>query len=217
MFSNTGHIIGAIEVFRDNTENYKGMKKLESLKESALNDTLTGIGNRRFFEKQIKLAFDQTARHNIPFGLLLIDLDSFDIFVEKYGQTFSNNILKTVAKTLEENVRIYDVICRWEGEKFIAIIKHVDEELFRVLAEKLRMLIENSFPNFNGQMLVITASIGASYIESGDSEATLLRRANKHLNMAKLEGGNMVVYDRSDSSADNENENESGQEHEYSS
>jgi diguanylate cyclase (GGDEF)-like protein/PAS domain S-box-containing protein len=134
----TGKIIGALEVFKDNTTKLEYIHRIEELKKEALTDACTKIPNRRFLDMKLSSAFNELKRFNVSFGVLLIDLDDFKRINDTYGHDIGDQVLAAVAGTLSSNCRSTDLVGRWGGEEFLAVVTHVDAESLEKLAEKFR-------------------------------------------------------------------------------
>ncbi len=190
-----GQVIGAVEIFSDNTPRITLKQKVEELQKMALLDPLTGLGNRRYAELTVHTKLDEMHRYDSRFGVLFLDIDFFKKVNDTYGHETGDKVLQIVAKTLQNGVRSSDTVGRWGGEEFIAFISHMDGWALSGLANKLRRLVEKS--NFyEGQALInVTVSIGATVSKMEDTVEDLVRRADQLMYKAKLSGRNRVVTD----------------------
>ena len=193
LFDADGRIIGATEIFNDNSSARHMQFENEHLKKLALLDKLTEIGNRRFAEAQIDTNLSEASRHAWPFGLLFLDIDRFKNVNDTHGHAAGDQVLQMVAKVLAGAIRSYDMVCRWGGEEFVAIVKHVDASLLGGVAEKLRMLVENSSIDTGTQLVRVTMSIGGTIMRQGDTRDALIRRADGLMYEGKARGRNTVV------------------------
>jgi diguanylate cyclase (GGDEF)-like protein/PAS domain S-box-containing protein len=190
-----GQVIGAIEIFSDNSPRITLEQKVEELQKLALLDPLTELGNRRYAELTIHTKLDEMRRYDWRFGVLFIDIDNFKKINDTYGHETGDKVLQMVAKTLQNGVRASDTVIRWGGEEFIAVIAHVDEGALSPLANKLRALVEQSH-FFVGQGLInVTVSIGATISKQNDIAEDLIDRADKLMYNGKQSGRNCVVMD----------------------
>lgn len=190
-----GEIIGAIEIFRDTSVLMFDRVLLEELKRMALLDSLTEIANRRYLEMKLKAALSEFMRHDIKVGVIFADIDHFKEINDHHGHGTGDDMLRMVARTLTGNIRINDMAGRWGGEEFVIIFTHIETEGLKILAEKLRMLVENSFILANGARVQVTISMGASMARQDDTEASLLKRTDELLYSAKRAGRNRVVME----------------------
>jgi diguanylate cyclase (GGDEF)-like protein/PAS domain S-box-containing protein len=190
-----GRVIGAVEIFSDNTPKITLEQKVGELQKLTLLDALTEVGNRRYAELILRSRLDEMRRYGWRFGLLFIDIDNFKDVNDTYGHGTGDKVLRMVAKTLQNAVRSSDVVSRWGGEEFIAVIGHADKQVLSLLSNKLRVLVEQS-NFFDGRELInVTISIGSTVSTMEDTPETLLRRADKLMYDAKLSGRNCVVMD----------------------
>ncbi|HPD98424.1 MAG TPA: GGDEF domain-containing protein [Synergistales bacterium] len=188
-----GEVVGAVELFTDLREKEAVRIRLAELEKLAMIDNLTQIPNRRFMEKEILGRIAEKDRLAVPFGVLFMDIDHFKKFNDTYGHDTGDEVLKFVARTLADNSRPFDVCGRWGGEEFVGVIRNADpDELVRV-AERFRMLIENSYLANNGEKLCVTISIGATSHIDGESSESLLKRADSLLYKSKESGRNRVT------------------------
>jgi diguanylate cyclase (GGDEF)-like protein len=157
-----------------------------------LNDELTGVGNRRFGKMQLEACFNQFSRYNWKFGVLFIDIDHFRNFNDQFGHGAGDVVLKAIAKTISSNIRSFDSVSRWGGEEFVTIAINVGEKELKKIAEKLRVLIRESYINLIGARVQVTVSIGATLSRSGDTPDSLINRADKLLHQSKQDGRDKV-------------------------
>ena len=190
-----GAIVGAVEIFSDISVKDRLTQRLEELRKMALLDPLTGMGNRRFVETGLNSRLNELQRYSWKFGLLFIDIDHFKKVNDSYGHETGDLVLKMVAGTLVHNARSFDLIGRWGGEEFVAIIVNVTgEELFRI-AQKYLVLVRESSLLAGKDRISVTISIGATLARPDDSPETLLKRADQLMYQSKLSGRNCVTME----------------------
>ena len=193
LFDEHGTLIGAVELFSNcskqkNTEIlFKEMEKL------ALIDTLTQIPNRRFLEKQLLAAFDEIKRFHIPSGFIFVDIDNFKTINDTYGHTIGDRVLKFVAATLQNITRTFDTAARWGGDEFALIIHNITTNSLSEIANRIRILIENSFLIHDFNHIGVTISAGATMIQEDDTIESLISRADKLLYTSKNSGKNLLT------------------------
>lgn len=166
----------------------------EQLYQQSVRDTLTGLYNRRYLESQLDLLINHAKRYNEPLCLLIVDVDYFKAFNDRYGHLAGDSCLIEVAKQLEQGLqRSADFVARYGGEEFVVVLPYTDSGGGRKVAEHLRLRISNSPINYHGQELHMTASIGFSVVQNNeDSAMSLLLAADKALYQAKAAGRNCV-------------------------
>lgn len=187
-----GQIIGAVEVFNDNTINSDLFKEIEDLKILASMDQLTDLPNRRYVDAFIKSKHAEFSALEIPYGVMFMDIDHFKSVNDDYGHDAGDKVLQMVAKTFRSTIRSNDIVGRWGGEEFVAVFQGVTQETLNTLAEKMRMLVERSSIRENEFILKVTVSIGATLVNPEDSIETILARADKLMYEAKDKGRNQV-------------------------
>ena len=187
-----GQVIGAVEVFSDNSSKVAIMQRIEELQKIALFDPLTELGNRRHAEMNLTVRFDEMHRYGWAFGILFIDIDRFKAVNDAYGHNIGDEVLKMVAKKLLNNVRSFDMVNRWGGEEFIAIIVNIQEDQLYDIANKLRLLVEQSSLSVGSDIIRVTISIGATLARANEEGDTLLKRADQLMYHSKTAGRNRV-------------------------
>ena len=195
ILSEDGTVIGAIEVFRDDSSRnslLNKLKEMEVMAEKALYDPLTELFNRRYISADIERRLDEMKRYNWCFGILFIDIDHFKEVNDTRGHDVGDKVLKMVAGTLQRNARPFDIIGRWGGEEFIGVIVNVDRKNLEEIAERLRSLIESSGFVRDGGTIRVTVSVGAVLAEKGDSVDSVIKRADMLMYKSKKEGRNRV-------------------------
>ncbi len=189
-----GAIIAAVEVFQDNTQSLALNRRVTELEQIALLDPLTGLANRRYIESHLKTCLDEWTRYYWPFGVLMLDLDHFKNINDTHGHATGDEVLKMVSRVLFSNLRSFDLAGRWGGEEFVVICLNVDRAQLLDLAERLRVLVqESSVPHAGG--VRVTTSIGAASPRPGDSVQSILARADAMLYESKKAGRNRVTID----------------------
>lgn len=188
-----GKIVGAVEIFSDNSQLFSSRNRVRKLEETANLDPLTAINNRRRMESRLQYALAEFRRHRVPFGVLFLDIDYFKRINDAYGHEIGDKALQMVAKTLQKNVRTEDVVARWGGEEFIILLSNVDLDGLRAVAEKLCAIVKTSAFRVDSHLLQVTVSIGGALIQPGEDTASLLRRADQHLYRSKQTGRDRVT------------------------
>ena len=190
----TGRIIGAAELFSDISNARVSEMKLKELEEMALLDNLTKIANRNYIEKDIASSFEQRKRFGgAAFGILFMDIDHFKKFNDTYGHDVGDHVLKYVARTLSQNWRPFDVVGRWGGEEFIAIIRNMTRQQLEAMGNRLRILVESSYIQSGNEKLRVSMSIGATLVRDDDDREALLKRADTLLYESKKAGRNCLT------------------------
>ena len=127
-------------------------------------------------------------RHN-AMSLILLDIDFFKNVNDNFGHNIGDQVLIKVAHSLLKILRNIDIVCRWGGEEFIALLPTANLETAAMLAEKLRVNMSDLDIEFVGN---ISASFGVSQVKEGDMMEDAVNRADKALYLAKDSGRNCV-------------------------
>lgn len=186
-------IIGAVEVFVDDSEKATLVSNLEKLKILAMVDELTKLPNRRYVESRLKTLLQEYRSLNIPFGVAFLDIDHFKAFNDTYGHETGDIVLQMVAKTYLSAVRKGDLVGRWGGEEFTAVFPGIDMDGLQAVTEKIRMLVERSIIREKGQELAVTVSIGGTLARPDDTAEGLIKRADHLMYKSKGGGRNRVT------------------------
>jgi diguanylate cyclase (GGDEF)-like protein len=121
-------------------------KELEAvnsqLHELSITDALTGVKNRRAFDKRVQHEFALAVRHNLPLSLMMLDADHFKSFNDTFGHAEGDIMLRQMATTIQSNVRETDMVARYGGEEFAVILPNTGLEDTRVLAERICRAVE---------------------------------------------------------------------------
>ncbi len=156
----------------------------------ARNDALTGVMNRLAADEQLQHEFLRMKRSGQAYSALLFDIDHFKQVNDTYGHETGDQVLKTVAALMKNNVRMTDFVFRYGGEEFLVLLPSTGLEGAQVIAEKIRLALEShSF----GSWLKITISLGVSMARPEDAtDHELIRRADVALYAAINGGRNQV-------------------------
>jgi len=185
-----GRILGAVEVFSDNSARATLREEIESLKRQALFDPLTEVGNRRYVDIALTSRHDEFLRYGWAYGLLMFDVDHFKSVNDRFGHDTGDRVLRMVAQTLAKNVRSFDVVGRWGGEEFVVVMERLDAEELKRRGETLRRLVEASAISVEGAPLAVTTSVGGTIAGPDESPEEVLRRADEFLYRSKTSGRN---------------------------
>ena len=165
--------------------------ELEKLVET---DPLTGLYNRRYFDKRLKQEFIRCRRYNYPLSIALIDLDHFKEINDTYGHDIGDSVLKSFATLLTTQVRSTDSICRIGGEEFVLIMEHIHQEEAVAYAKRVHNKICGAPYVCEKTQIALTCSIGVAALSSEvRDEIHLLKCADSALYQAKNNGRNMVL------------------------
>jgi diguanylate cyclase (GGDEF)-like protein len=164
----------------------------------AVSDDLTGIPNRREFERALASEWERGIRQQSPLALILLDLDHFKDLNDTRGHPAGDECLRRIGAALFETIRgSGDIAARYGGEEFALLLPATDAANAAVAAERLRQIIERMHIESDGPDRVITASFGiAAVIPARETDpSTLVARADRALYVAKRSGRNCVRID----------------------
>lgn len=166
----------------------------EKLQLMAMTDELTEVYNRRYFIIKGTEELYRAKRYQLPFALLMLDVDYFKRINDNYGHDMGDNVLKHLTILLQENLRNTDILGRLGGEEFGILLPNTDSDQAIILADRLRQIIEENPLKIKEQLFPLTVSIGLSSFASDISNLDeLLKRADLALYQAKEKGRNCVV------------------------
>jgi two-component system, cell cycle response regulator len=158
-------------------------------------DGLTGLWTRRHVEERLDNLCSASRRHGFPVSVLVIDLDHFKSINDKHGHGGGDEVLKTAAASIRAHMRGEDVVGRWGGEEFVAVVPYIGAAGARTVAERIRAAIESGSALLeDGTKVQVTASIGLC-TRAGEvaHPAELFETADRALYNAKNSGRNQVA------------------------
>ncbi|WP_300523341.1 sensor domain-containing diguanylate cyclase [Aminiphilus sp.] len=191
-----GVVMGAVEVFSDNSEKLTAMEMAALFHDMSLTDDLTHVGNRRLSEISLLAKLDEMQEKGWLFGAALLGMDNLEAVNDRYGPGSGDLMLQVTARTVKGSLRSFDFIGRWGGGEFLLLFSNVrtEEDLLR-LAERCRVLVQAShFLSPGGEWVYPTACLGATLSLPGDTMEPLTERLFRALTTAKKTAGrNSVV------------------------
>lgn len=161
------------------------------LRELAVVDELTGLRNRRYFDRTLQYEVDRMRRYDRALSVVLLDVDHFKSVNDRFGHLVGDEVLKVVARCLERNVRKADLAARYGGEEFALVLPETALAGALHVAERVRESLEQ----LDVDGLKVTASLGVATVEKswpGDLPG-IVRAADQALYQAKRTGRNRVV------------------------
>lgn len=166
----------------------------ETLRESSLQDVMTGLHNRRFLEEYVETLVATAKRRHTVLAILLLDLDYFKMVNDTHGHDAGDAVLKGVAELLKQNVRASDLVIRFGGEEFLILLPDTNGEMAVKVAEKIRLAVEQYKFRIAGGELKKTISVGVGlFPEDSETFWQTLKYADVALYRAKETGRNRVL------------------------
>ncbi len=177
-------------------ERYQLYEKTKELKRISITDSLTGLLNRRYFHERLLEEVERTRRHQLPVSLIMMDLDDFKSFNDRYGHQGGDDILRFFTHAIRKYIRAIDVPCRYGGEEFTVILPQTSKEDAGIIANRLcrgiaeKETLQRKFSAYG----TLAVSIGlATFPEDAKTPEELIRNADRALYRAKVQGKNQVV------------------------
>ena len=170
-------------------------EELDRTREESIKDHLTGLLTRRAYEDSVKKIENEFIRNNTQYAIVFFDLDHFKNVNDTYGHDAGDVILKTFAKVLDKNTRDLDVVGRYGGEEFVAIVHfNLKRELLKYLKRIKSIINENSFL-YKNQKIQVTFSAGVAIRNDHKSYESTIQKADLLLYEAKENGRNKIVIE----------------------
>jgi diguanylate cyclase len=169
---------------------------LKAAEQRSNTDALTGLANRHSMDEFLRLAQIAAMEKDEPLSVFLIDIDHFKKFNDDYGHQVGDQVLRLVAKVLQEGVREVDLAARYGGEELIAVLPGADLQACTAVAERIRRRIAEAklTRRATGKEIgSITVSIGVSQFRLAESAEAMIERCDRGLYQAKRLGRNRTV------------------------
>ena len=170
----------------------RNMLLFEEVKGLAIRDGLTGLYNYRHFREVLAHQVEVSRRYGWPLSLLFLDIDNFKSINDSLGHLEGDLVLKALAHFLMEHVRQADLLCRYGGEEFVALLPQTSGDQAFHLAERLREGIFHTPIPLSRNEIQIAVSIGVAHLTSEMSSEDLVKNADAALYQAKQTGKNRV-------------------------
>lgn len=169
-------------------------KAENALAKTATLDFLTGALNRRGAIKRLEEETANYLRKKEAFSFIMLDIDHFKYFNDRYGHKAGDQVLVKACETLKRNVRASDLLCRWGGEEFLVVLFNTEKDQAMIIAEKLRLEIENmAIPWEDQGDLKITMTFGVQEYTPEDGLEMSISCADMAMYEGKAMGRNRVV------------------------
>lgn len=168
--------------------------ELESAKQDSKEDFLTKLYNKRALDEFMTIKEAEFKRYGRNFSLVMFDLDHFKAVNDNFGHEAGDAVLTAFAKILKKECRTVDIVGRFGGEEFLAILSETDTKGGAVFAEKVRKHVQKARFMYKGDRIEVTVSSGISEREKHVSLQAALNSADEYLYQAKNSGRNQVAY-----------------------
>ncbi|HZP27100.1 MAG TPA: GGDEF domain-containing protein [Dehalococcoidia bacterium] len=158
------------------------------LVESAITDPLTGVYNRRYFEQELVLELRKAERAAQPLGILMVDIDRLKAINDEFGVLIGDNVLKQVAQALLDTLRTTDMVARYSGNHFVAVLPGSDRSAAVAAGKRVAEAVART--RIQGTDRAVSVGIGtAVFPHDGTEDQALLSAADLSLKMAKRGDG----------------------------
>ena len=171
-------------------------QSLEAIRAESLTDPLTGLGNRKYFDRSIEMAVQNALANGEPLSLMMFDIDHFKSFNDSYGHLTGDQVLRLVSMSLKQTIKGQDVTARYGGEEFAVVLPNTALRQALTVADHIRraVMAKELKKKSTGEILGrVTISVGVSMLKPGDDTDSLIERADACLYAAKRNGRNRVV------------------------
>jgi diguanylate cyclase len=171
-------------------------QSLEAIRAESLTDPLTGLGNRKYFDRMIEMAVQSALANGEPLSLLMFDIDHFKSFNDSYGHLTGDQVLRLVGMSLKQTIKGQDITARYGGEEFAVVLPNTALRQALTVADHIRraVMAKELKKKSTGEILGrVTISVGVSMLKPGDDTDSLIERADGCLYAAKRNGRNRVV------------------------
>ena len=193
--SDSGEVVGMTAVVLDITERKRTVQALReseaAVRALSMTDPLTGLANRRRLDEALRSEIHRAQRYGGHLSVVITDLDHFKRVNDEHGHQVGDSVLHEFAQLIRAHCRDTDLVARFGGEEFVILMPEVGVAEAQACAERMRAtLVQTIIPPLTKP---ITASFGVAEFVPGESEGSLLRRADKALYRGKAAGRNCVV------------------------
>jgi diguanylate cyclase len=171
-------------------------QSLEAIRAESLTDPLTGLGNRKYFDRSIDMAVHNALASAEPLSLLMFDIDHFKSFNDSYGHLTGDQVLRLVGMSLKQTIKGQDITARYGGEEFAVVLPNTALRQALTVADHIRraVMAKELKKKSTGEILGrVTISVGVSMLKPGDNTDSLIERADACLYAAKRNGRNRVI------------------------
>jgi diguanylate cyclase (GGDEF)-like protein len=181
----------------DWVQQVSGLKhEISELKLQVSTDPLTGLYNYRYFESMLHSEMQRSNRLGHSTSLIMVDLDLFKQVNDRWGHEGGNKALQLAASVFRQELRAFDVICRYGGEEFALILPNTVLDMAIKVAERVRHVLQHTPVKFLDNDFNITASLGIAVHQANDSQdmKMFVDQADQYLYQAKENGRNQVCF-----------------------
>lgn len=187
VYDDENMIEGAIEIFDDLREKEKFLKEIQKYKEIAYVDGLTGIPNRKFIEDNLNRIINESQKFNYSVGIVLAEVQNIQKINEKYDNETGDRTIKMIAMNLHSNTRNSDFTGRIEGNKFLSIVRFVEKDQLKIIAEKYINTAKACFIMNQDEKISTTIKIVGTIVKKDDDKNSVQKRLFEGISKSQQE------------------------------
>jgi diguanylate cyclase (GGDEF)-like protein len=169
------------------------LENVNKYRDEASTDALTNLFNRRSFDKILQKAVTLFNEQQLPFSLIMIDLDNFKQLNDTYGHSAGDEVLRFFGQILQKNMRQEDFAFRYGGEEFAVIASGDIAQNIKMFVNRIRVEFKNTQIKFEGREISVTFSAGVASMSKDFSQNDLIKAADAALYDAKSQGKDQIV------------------------
>lgn len=166
---------------------------LVRIENDAMTDFLTGLANRRYMMRRLKVEASAIKRTHVTAMVILADIDNFKMVNDTYGHDCGDSVIKGIAEMLKSIMREEDVKARWGGDEFLLLLPGTDLEYGKVIAEKIRKMVELATFCYQEKIFSVTLTLGVAALDRDLGVEASIIKADEALYKAKNMSKNCVV------------------------
>ena len=188
-----GKVIGAAECFDDNIAASERSQRRSALGGLIGLDDLTGLPSKNSMVSHLQERLSLFAERRADFGIVLIAVDELENLQAARGPSVVSSVLRVLAHTVENSLRPTYAVGAWSHHRFLAVLNDCREPDLEPVADRIRQMIGRSEIEWWGDRIAVTAALGATSCQAGDTLESLLDRAGSSLTESRTSGGNRVT------------------------
>jgi PAS domain S-box-containing protein/diguanylate cyclase (GGDEF)-like protein len=192
-----GNVVGAAESFDESGMPPHGQRREDRMAAAGLFSDLTGLPNREYMVARIGECLSLFSRQQVPFGVLCFQIHELERFRASYGRIAGENILKVVARSIENSLSPDDVIGHWNEGQFLAVLPDCSANIDKV-GDRVSRIVNHAGIQWWGDHLSVTVMWAGTLVQAGDSLDSLTGRLERALMLGEATGANCMAQPRLD-------------------